>query len=321
MTTSKAPSISVVMSVYNAEAYVDQAIRSVVGQSFPDFEFIIIDDGSTDSSTQTLERWRQADPRIRLETQPNQGLTAALNCGLAFARGRYVARMDADDICASERLGLQYEWMEGHPECVALGTQVLLIDPEGLPICVMERPLTHDGIESIHLSGVGGGIVHPSAMIRRDAIDAIGGYRERWAVAQDLDLWLRLAERGELKNLDSVLLEYRLHLSSTATTKRQQQASAAREIVRDACCRRGIPQQENESRIEPVTTAMLLQKWLWRAISAGNLYTARALAWRLFCHRPFSRAGAGAFVRWATLCGKNGNSTAEVYNSFPKLKG
>ncbi len=126
------PSISVLMPVYNTERYVAEAIESILAQTFGDFEFIIVNDGSTDDSLAILRRYEQQDQRIRLITRPNTGIVGALNDGLALARAELVARMDADDVSLPERLGKQRDFMSSHPGCVAMSTAYTIMDPDGL---------------------------------------------------------------------------------------------------------------------------------------------------------------------------------------------
>src|SRR5438067_12011849 len=116
------PAISVIMSVYNAEAFLEAAVQSVLMQSFSDFEFIIIDDGSTDRSNQILQDYARKDNRVRLISRPNKGLTASLNEGLKLARGEFIARMDADDVAAPDRFKIQVEYLRDHPEVSVRGS-------------------------------------------------------------------------------------------------------------------------------------------------------------------------------------------------------
>ena len=124
-----APTVSVVMTVYNTERYVGEAVGSVLGQTFGDFEFVIVDDGSTDRSTTILKDFAARDPRIRLVSRPNTGIVAAANEGIGLARGRYLARMDSDDVCLPRRFETQVNYLEQHPECVLVGSRVTVVDP------------------------------------------------------------------------------------------------------------------------------------------------------------------------------------------------
>jgi len=281
------------MSVYNCERYVAEAVESILGQTFTDFEFIIIDDGSTDRSLSILRRFAQRDGRIRLVSRGNRGLTRSLNEGLGLARGEFIARMDADDISLPERLERQVEYLRAHPECVALGCRLYLIDPDGDPLMEEPRPTTHEDIMQMLLRG-SGAIPHPGAMIRRTDLCAIGGYNEEFKAAQDLDLWLRLSERRQLANLDEVLVRYRMHFGSVSVGSRQVQVSFAERAVREARLRRGqtperLPLALSPPRSRRDTPLEMQRRWAWMALGAGNVKTARKHARRVLMQAPWSK--------------------------------
>lgn len=275
------PTVSVLMSVYNAAHYLREAVESILRQTFTNLEVIIIDDGSTDASGAILDACARRDPRIHLIRRPNKGLTRSLNEGLALARGTFVARMDADDVALPERIERQVGYLQNHPECVAVGSRMLMLDPDGEPVGPFETPVEHEAIDQYNLTWGGGGIPHPTAMIRRDALDRIGGYREEFPVAQDGDLFLRLAEVGRLANLPEILLQYRLHLSSISTQLRAKQIHFGRLSIREACQRRGIPIPDHgvlyrEGEDSPVDQQ---RQWACSALAAGYHRTARKHAW------------------------------------------
>lgn len=220
---SVAPRVSVVMSVYNGRSFIHEAVKSVLAQTFSDFEFIIIDDGSTDGSTEILRQYAKQDIRIRLFIQENVGLTESLNRGLQRARGEYIARMDDDDVSLPERFGVQVGYLDDHPRCVAVGGQVILINEHGHPIENSTEPAFSDGkgrmeglwtdhasIERGLLDGAWP-MLQSAVMMRREAIEAVGGYDERFVTNQDHDLFLRLAEKGKLTNLPETVVKYRRH--------------------------------------------------------------------------------------------------------------
>ena len=158
---SQSPAVSVLLPVFNGIRHLREAVDSILGQTFADFEFIIIDDGSTDDSAKTLQQYAQVDSRIRLVSRPNKGLTVTLNEGVGMASAPLLARMDADDIALPQRLEKQTAYMREHPDCVLLGSAVTLIDPEGLPIRQMCSEQTHEEIDYAHLNR-GWPIVHPA---------------------------------------------------------------------------------------------------------------------------------------------------------------
>ena len=195
------PAISVVMSVFNGEAYLEEAICSVLDQSMQDFELIVIDDGSTDSTGKILECFE--DPRLKTLKQANQGLTRSLNTGIAMAKGEYIARMDADDLSHPERLLRQYEEMQRRPDLALLGTWSILIGETGKELEKKKLPVGIDEIKSsIFLTNP---FVHGSMMFRKQALNSVSGYRDAFIYAQDYDLALRINEQYEIDNLPEYL--------------------------------------------------------------------------------------------------------------------
>ena len=130
----RSPCVSVIIPVYNCRRYVATAIQSIRIQSFHDLELILVDDGSTDGSVAVMNRAAEQDDRIRIIQRRNTGIVGALNDGVAACSGEFIARMDADDIALVDRLAVQMDYLAGHIDCVALGTAVLLTDPEGRPL-------------------------------------------------------------------------------------------------------------------------------------------------------------------------------------------
>ena len=187
------PRISVIMSVYNSERFLREAVDSILSQTFRDFEFIIINDGSSDSSLNILKKYAEQDNRILLINQENIGLTKSLNKAIELTNGELIARMDADDISRPERFAQQVAYLDSNPDCVALGCEVMQVDMDGDPICPMDIPLSHEKIEALLLTGNGGAIRHPAVMLRRETLITIGKYRDKFQTAQDLDLFLRFS--------------------------------------------------------------------------------------------------------------------------------
>src|SRR5579872_4675255 len=204
------PSISVVMSVFNGERFLRDAIESILNQSFCDFEFIIIDDGSTESIGSILDWYQKSDPRIRVYHQENRGLIESLNRACGLARGKYIARMDADDIATPDRLGRQLQYMEAHPGVAVLGGAVEIIDANGKLRGNAAPPTGDDAIRS-NLQNGNTVFYHPTVMMRKEVFLAVGGYREVVVDAEDFDLWTRIADKHKLANLAQVVLKYRRH--------------------------------------------------------------------------------------------------------------
>ncbi len=273
------PRVSVHMPVFNAEPFLAEAVESILAQTMPDFEFIVIDDGSTDGSAALLDDFAARDSRIRLVRRPNRGITATRNEALDLAQAEYFAVMDADDVALPERLQRQVDYLDAHPECVAVGSTVLLIDAEGAPIRRLSEETEHVDIDALHLAGRGGIITHPASMMRRAALVEIGGYRAQFQTAEDLDVFLRLAERGRLANLPEVLLHYRQHAASTCHTRRVRVRQDNRAVVAEARARRGLPADadgaEPASADREVAAFEHHCKWAWWALEAGYVRTAR----------------------------------------------
>ncbi len=284
------PLISVHMPVYNAEPYVGEAVESILAQTCPDFEFIIINDGSTDRSLDILRRHADEDDRIRLVSRPNAGIGRTRNEALNLARGEFFAVMDADDVSLPQRFARQVEFLRSHPDHVAVGTAVLMVDPDGDPIREWIFHADHDEIDRAHMEGHGGALTHPSSMMRREAVVALGGYREELAPAEDYDLFLRLAERGRIANLPEVLFKYRQHSNSAGHKQFERQKRGGETALRDAYQRRGLPppkdlQVRRGGRISPVEHH---RKWAWWALDAGYVATARKHALSALRQAPFS---------------------------------
>lgn len=199
------PKISVVMCCYNAEKYLRESIDSILNQDFEDFEFIIWDDGSTDSTKELIRTYN--DSRIRYFYHDNTGLGLALKLACAEAKGDYIARMDADDISLPNRLGIEYEFLKSHKEYVLVSSAVYYIDGDG-KIIGRSFPCTEDDILK-RILPISNMIVHPMVMMRRDSYNKAGGYIPI-KKSQDRLFWSRLAKIGKFSNLITPLGKYRL---------------------------------------------------------------------------------------------------------------
>ena len=223
--------VSVIMAVYNGERYVREAVDSILNQTFTDLEFIIVDDGSTDRTDRILNTYD--DPRIvRVRNEENIGLTRCLNKGLTLARGRYIARQDADDVSVPERLQMQVDFLDGHPEVALVGTSKIEIDDQGNSI-KFGRVSCDDAALRRCLPRVNS-FVHGSVLLRRGALKQVGGYRPIFSCTQDYDLWIRIAERYRVANLEQGLYAWRCHHGSISLTRRAEQvgyADLARELA------------------------------------------------------------------------------------------
>ncbi len=216
------PLVSVVMSVFDGEAWLAESVESILAQTERDLELVVVDDGSTDGSGEILAELARRDPRIRLfRNEANQGQAAALNRGLEASGGRYVARMDADDVAEPERLAAQIAWLERRPEVGLLGTAVRRIDDEGRPGALRRRPASDLEIRWACL--LESPFMHPTVMLRRAVLEEYGlRYDERLRTAQDYDLWVRLLRRTRAANLPEPLVRYRRPARRSSARRRDQ---------------------------------------------------------------------------------------------------
>ncbi|MBN2192258.1 MAG: glycosyltransferase family 2 protein [Polyangiaceae bacterium] len=201
--------VSVLCCVHNGGPHLEAAIRSILVQSFRDFELILIDDGSTDDSPTVLDALGREDPRAVVIHQANVGLTRALNIGLRLATGEYVVRQDADDLSLPRRIEAQVAHLERHPRCVVVGCRYLKIDDTGEVQGHGRPPLSDLGIKLRLLDR--NALAHSAATYRRRPVLDLGGYDAGFRTAQDYDLWCRLATIGKLRNLRQPLLLRREH--------------------------------------------------------------------------------------------------------------
>lgn len=231
--------LSVLMPVFNGEEYLSAAVESVLSQTYRDFEFLIVDDGSTDSTLRILNGYASEDERLRIISREHKGLVASLNELLGYAEGRFIARMDADDISLPGRFSAQLRFLEENPDVVCVGGDYEAIDGDGRFLRTCRYFSTDDEIQELLLSG-STHICHSTAMMRKDAVVAAGGYKDEYFLAEDLDLWLRLGEVGKLANLGQATLRVRFHNHSLSEQSGRRQLEAARAACEHAWERRGI---------------------------------------------------------------------------------
>lgn len=221
---SPVPKVTVLMPVYNAARYLREALDSVLSQTFADFELLIVDDASSDASAAVIRQYH--DRRIRLvRNDSNLGVAGALNRGIELARGRYLARMDADDICHPERLERQAAYLDGHPEVSVIAAQVELIGAGGEELGVWQQDREAVTWEEIrHQLPAANCLAHPSVMMRREVLLNYG-YHAGAPYAQDYELWLRLAAKGcRIEKLAQPLLKYRVHQASVTWRSNQKES-------------------------------------------------------------------------------------------------
>src|SRR6266446_3427970 len=288
-------SVSVLMLVFNGEKYLGAAVESILAQTYPDFELVILDDGSTDGSLRMLRQFHRGDPRIRIISREHRGFDETANQLIGLAQGGYVALMAQDDIALPERLALQVAFLRNHPEVLCVGGSFELIDEEGRYLTVLRQPETDQDIQRLNL--VGHNSIHSACvMSRREPLLALGGFDPNFYPSEDLDLWLRLGEIGKLANLREPVLRYRVHSSSISAQTQSQMRACARRACESAWRRRGIrrefeatadtrPGPDRNSRLK----FMLLYGW-W-AFNSRQRQTAIIYGWRAIRARPIKPDG------------------------------
>lgn len=223
--------VTVLMSVYNGEKYLKEAVDSILSQTFTDFEFLIIDDASTDKTPEILHSY--GDQRIRIVTnEENLGLTKSLNKGLALARGEYIARMDADDISYPQRIDMQVRYLEESRDVGLVGSSFEIIDEFGN--IVSTNVYENYTSEKIYYNLIFYNcIAHSSVMYRRDLVINIGGYNERLTRTQDYDLWNKISKRSRIEVIDEVLLKWRDSQSNISNKCKTEQDLIAKNIFEE----------------------------------------------------------------------------------------
>ena len=215
--------ISVIMPAYNAGLFISEAISSILNQTFTDFEFIIIDDYSTDDSWDFIQSF--SDERmITLRNEKNKGTYPTRNLGIKMSKGKYMAVMDADDIALPDRLKIQYDYLENKPNILAIGAQHESLGME----YKIEKPTSYEEICACLLDN--NCILHPSLFVRTDIVKQIGGYDERYIYASDYDLMCRISMLGKIENLPDICMIYRWHPDQITQAKRFEQQRYADEI-------------------------------------------------------------------------------------------
>lgn len=206
------------MPVYNGEKYLSQAIESILNQTFSDFEFLIINDGSTDKTLHILQSYD--DSRIKIITNKNNsGIVVSLNNGIMVSQGKYIARMDADDLSLPDRLEEQYTYLEKNPGLAMCGTYAIAIDEQKQEVNrYTYPPLDNTAIGKFSL--LHNPFIHPTVMIRKNVLLEVGGYQQFFQHIEDYELWTRILQKYPAANLDRFLLEYRLNQDGITRKKK-----------------------------------------------------------------------------------------------------
>lgn len=289
--------VSVLMSVYNSERYIAQAVESILNQTYSNFEFVIIDDGSTDRTPQMLDTYAANDPRIRLIHRENRGIPKTRNELLALAQGELIAVMDSDDIALPNRLAAQVAFLQAHPTVVWVGGAFELIDHENRYLTCIGMPTSNAEIQRLLEEGHTS-FLHPGAMIRKSAIQLVGGYDEALSTAHDLDLWLKLSEVGELANLDQPVVQYRIHPDSICDRNQDKVLHEVQTAFDRAWQRRGMTTRFQATKVcgwrpngEPGSRHEFMLKYGWWGFNNRHRDTARHYGLRAIATNPLDLEG------------------------------
>lgn len=259
--------VSVVMSVYNGERFLEEAVDSILGQTYRDLELIVIDDGSTDRSSAILERRARDDPRLRVFRQANVGLTRSLNRGVERATGEFIARMDADDVADPKRIESQVAFMETHPDVGLLGTGFHEIDGAGRILGVKSFPTDDRSLRETLIRY--NPFFHASVMLRRDVFATVGLYDPGWPYVEDYELWLRVARRYRVANLAEPL-GMRRYDGANISIRRDGEQLASGLRLRWRVIRLGqYPPSSLVHLVRPVTALLVpptLRNWVRRRL-------------------------------------------------------
>ena len=295
MSTASLPLVSVLMAVYNSERYLSQAVESILNQTLREFELIILDDGSTDRSLAILQQYAAQDTRIRLHSRENRGIPQTRNELLDLAKAELIAIMDSDDVALPERLAQQVAFLQQQQQVVCLGSAFDLIDAQNRRITTLPVPLENAEIQRQILAGHAA-IFQPCALMRRSAVRQVGGYNPAMTQAEDLDLWLRLGEVGQLANLPEALVKYRLHANSVSERDCALQRHKALEACQQAWQRRGLSGQFEASEAwrpgpDRDSQHQFAMQYGWWAFNSGERQTALFYALKAICCSPTRIAG------------------------------
>lgn len=288
---SNTPKVTVLMPVYNGEKYLREATESILNQTYTDFEFLIIDDGSTDNSAELVESYH--DPRIRLvRNGANLKLIETLNRGLKLAVGEYIARMDCDDISLPRRLEIQTGLLDRFPDVGVAGGRVRIVDERLQFIAAPERPITvlQNRWRLLYKTP----LMHPTAVFRRSLALDLGGYSPDAVHAEDYDLWSRMADHCQIRQVPDIVLLLRKHDANIGAIFREEEKRTSVRIAAGNILRYA-PKLVDHSDALALATCI----YDVRGCSRGSVYFFKTLIGVMF--RFVETNGAGlADMRWIT---------------------
>ena len=259
--------VSVILPVFNNEEYLTKAIKSILAQAYRDFEFLIINDASIDNSGEILKNFAAKDKRIILINNKKQlGLTKSLNKAIRQAKGKYIARMDADDISLKNRLEKQTSFLEKNQNIAVLGSWVVLIDEKGKELKVKKTLCGYKNILSNIIKA--NPFIHPTLVFRKDIFDKVGLYDVSFPYAQDYELMLRIAKKYKVDNYPEVLLKYRIGADKSISVKNlKKQEWLALKARWLALTKYGYPKTDFWKLIKPVLSFLLpvsVKIWIYK---------------------------------------------------------
>ena len=226
------PTLSVVMSIYNGEAYLAEAIQSILDQTYRDFELIIVSEyGTSDRSLDVIASFH--DPRIvHIHNDEKLGLVRSLNKGMSNVQGQYIARMDGDDVCQKKRFELQIDYLERHPEVAVVGSAVTFIDDSGVHFSAHKYPDRPSVVRwNMFFSSP---LANSSVMLRSQILSVVGLYDERTPIGEDYSLWLRVLVVSDIANIRKALLNYRVHGGNISLARKDEGRVIANRLACDA---------------------------------------------------------------------------------------
>lgn len=309
--------VSVLMPVYNAEKYLAEAIDSIISQTFKDWELLIINDGSTDSSKSIIETY--TDARIHyIENDTNLGLIETLNKGIQLCKGEYIARMDSDDVALPERLALQVQFMDNNHDYVLCGTNAIVIDSAGQATGKVVNPSNNTFLQiSLLFTNP---FIHPSIIMRKKAL-ANNLFDKKWIYVEDFELWTRLANRGKVANLEQTLLKYRWHNSNVSNIYSEIQEDFKNRIIKQQLEKLDIKASDQDIALHRLTFKLysLGQKneiGVDQYEKIGDWFRKLKEQNRSKLIYPLSEFDAFLWSRWIVLCISQGTIWKALFPRF-----
>lgn len=300
------PAISVIMPVYNASEYLAEAIESIISQTFEDWELILIDDGSTDGSASIIDRYAKSDNRLKHYTnERNLGLIPTLNRGISLCKGRYIARMDADDVSLPDRFEEQYKFLEKNKDIAMCGINAILIDSEGKNTGKISGLETDEYLRINLLFTTS--FVHPGMMIRADVLKE-NLYDERYKHAEDYELWCRIARNHKVANIPHFLLRYRWHATNVSVVNRKTQEDIKQKVIREQLLLLGLEPTEEELYLHTISYRQYdikekSEKEVFSDYDKLDRWYSKIVEANKQAHRyDFQALSAHLWSRWIVLC-------------------